>query len=206
MFYHLPDGDYYKCCGSQAQGQVYVVQYSMEDSGDTEKVCLLLSRSYFVILLHVPIYVQEGYTGPPLPKRPKADPNQEVSAKVVLMICHGDYNNWAVPDQQGLTPCGKVQAAGTAKYIKRIHGLPHIPKVVSSTMIRAKETATVIHKEFPEASLEFDYDLTEGSPDHAHTRERFDRVFNSYFVPCQGPTATCVLVAHANLIRYLICR
>lgn len=75
-------------------------------------------------------------------------------------------------------------------------------------MVRAKETATIIYGEFPDIiTLEYDGQLTEGNPDKdPRTRDRFNQVYSTYIVPCQGQMATCVLVTHANLIQYMMCR
>ncbi len=129
----------------------------------------------------------------------------QVSQKVIVLLRHGDYKEWAAQELKGLTPCGQRQASRTAKAIKHLSGLPRITKVISSTMPRAKETAVIIQSQLPEGPpIDFDQQLEEGSPDHAHTRERFNRVYHAHFV--QGSTTTTILVTHANLIRYLLCR
>lgn len=142
-----------------------------------------------------------------MPKQPKTDPPTEISPRTLLFIRHGDYKHWAAHDQKGLTPCGKTQAARAAKYLKTISGLPPIEKIISSTMVRAREIATIIHDALPKIPLDFNSKLEEGNPDYApQTRDQFNQVYDAYTAPCQGQPATWVLITHANLIRYLICR
>ena len=82
-----------------------------------------------------------------------------------------------------------------------------IKELVSSTMVRAVETADIIKKRFPVTPLRMDDELVEGSPDMPHHKLRFDRVYNAYFVPSQESTMEAqVLICHANIIRYLVCR
>ena len=70
------------------------------------------------------------------------------------MIRHGDYMTWAAEELKGLTPCDKKQATQTAKTLQHISGLPQIHKIVSSTMLRAKETAEIIRAEMSNELVE----------------------------------------------------
>ena len=81
-----------------------------------------------------------------------------------------------------------------------------IRKIVTSPMIRASESANIILELLPNVTMTSDYELQEGNPDHLPTRDRFDRVYANYFVPGQETASTTLLICHANLIRYLICR
>ena len=115
--------------------------------------------------------------------------------------------NWVdATEGQVLTKCGKVQAAGAAKALRKMPK-PAIKEIASSTMTRAVETAEIIHEKFPDVPLLFDQELEEGNPDMPHIALRFDRVYSKYFVPTQGPNEeTKLLICHSNLIRYLACR
>ena len=73
-------------------------------------------------------------------------------------------------------------------------------------MTRAQETAAFIKEALEDVALECDPQLEEGHPGHMHTQTRFDQVFRKYFVPPDGTRETNVLVTHANLIRFLLCR
>ena len=115
--------------------------------------------------------------------------------------------NWAAEaGDQSLTKCGQVQAAGAAKALKIMPQRPPVMKIISSTLIRAEQTAIVIQEKFPEIPLQYDAELVEGNPDLPYIQLRFERVYKKYFVPSQGPKQTWILVCHSNLIRYLVCR
>lgn len=75
-------------------------------------------------------------------------------------------------------------------------------------MARAKETAEIIHEEFNTVTLVSGHDLNEGNPDHPHTMDRLDRVFEAYFdfVPKRGAEETTLLIFLSSVARYLICR
>ena len=121
-----------------------------------------------------------------------------VSTKVIILVRHGDYKEWAdTPEDNVLTRCGNLQATGAAKALKVMPGRPGVKEIVHSTMIRAEQTARIMHEKFQDTLLRPDPQLEEGNPDRPHTANRFDRVFSEYFVANQGPSeATQVLVCH----------
>lgn len=127
--------------------------------------------------------------------------------KLEKLIRHGDYMHWNVmPEHKKLTKCGKVQAANMAKALKNMCGRPPIRHVISSSMVRARQTAEILMEQFPKHELSIDIELEEGQPS-AYSALRFGRVYSKYFVPSNGcEDQTDVLVCHANIIRYLICR
>ena len=94
--------------------------------------------------------------------------------------------------------------------VRSVHNIPELPTVTNitaSTMVRAKETAEIIGKEFPNLAIELDSILEEGNPDGKVHRNRFEAVFKKYFVPASSTTKeTNIIVCHGNLIRYIICR
>ena len=134
--------------------------------------------------------------------------NPEVSqSRVILLIRHGDYKKWEEEDNQTLTPCGRQQAKNTGASVHNIPELPTVTNITASTMVRAKETAEIIGKEFPNLAIDLDSILKEGNPDEKMHRNRFEAVFKKYFVPASSTTKeTNIIVCHGNLIRYLICR
>lgn len=146
---------------------------------------------------------------------PKAVPE----AHVILLVRHGHYESAEGGDERttmGLTPLGIAQArlvgARLAGRPGRIDGL-HV-----SPLKRAQETAAVIGESFPGRHFETDEDLAECTPptrraevmagekpgDLAACEAQLDRVFARYFVPARGAERTDLLVAHGNVIRYLV--
>ena len=134
-----------------------------------------------------------------------------MSARVLLLIRHGEYFTDA-PTAEGktLTPCGKMQAKLTARALMStcMSDKPPIEKIITSTMVRAQQTANIIHDhpKFVGIPLEEDKDLQEGSPERAHTVERVEQMFQKYFVPAGQTSITNIIVCHANVIRYFVCR
>lgn len=113
---------------------------------------------------------------------------------------------------QTLTPCGRVQAEKSAKAMLKIPELPDITKIYCSTMPRARETCFIINETLaeglpPSIEVEFDDELEEGTLTLPHVLDRFERVFKKIFVPVQGLESKAeVIVAHSNLIRFMVCR
>ena len=116
----------------------------------------------------------------------------------------GDYMQWsAMPEQKKLTKCGKLQAVKTAKALKNMCGRPPVRHIISSPMVRARETAEMIMRQFTQHKLHVDHELEEGQPSTL-SKMRFER---RYFVPSQGcDDQADILVCHVNIIRYLIHR
>ena len=130
----------------------------------------------------------------------------EVTPCVIMLVRHGDYQHWEYKeDSKKLTPSGKLQAKEAGEALNRMKDLPPIRHIVTSPMIRASESANIILELLPNVTMTSDYEL-QGNPDHLPTRDRFDRVYANYFVPGQETASTTLLICHANLIRYLICR
>ena len=132
----------------------------------------------------------------------------ELSAKVLVLIRHGDYNLHETSKFQTLTSCGKKQAESAGNALINIPKLPEIRKIYCSTMPRAKETYSIISNVLPSTiEVKFDHELEEGNASMPHVVDRFERVYKNLFVPVQGSEKkTEVVVSHGNLIRFMICR
>ncbi len=151
------------------------------------------------------------------PKVPKA-------TRHLFLIRHGQYNLEGLTDQaRSLTNLGMTQAEGTGKRLAELN-LP-LTYMVSSTMTRAIQTAGLIRPSLP-ADLEIkanDPILTEGDPyppeppsrhwkseNAFHTEgARIEAAFRKYFHRAdfgQEKDSYEVIVCHANVIRYFVCR
>ena len=122
---------------------------------------------------------------------------------------HGQYASWeSASELKVLTPCGQQQAEDTAKAIKsQMTGIPPVMKIVASTQIRAIETAEIIHKVFPDVEFQLDPLLIEGNCESPHDRCRFEGRVQTYLKPVDGTQGeTTVIVCHANVMRYFVCR
>ena len=128
------------------------------------------------------------------------------TAKVILLVRHGHYKKSEPFDLQALTSEGLQQATRTAQSIPKITGLPRINRIVTSTLVRTKETAQIINNEL-EMELTFDPDLREGHVEKQNDKERFERAFETYFIQTPGDSMTTdLLICHSNIIKYLVCR
>ena len=78
---------------------------------------------------------------------------------------------------------------------------PLVDKIITSTKVRVQQTVN-IHQKFASIPLEEDKALQEGSPEQAHTVERFKQMFLKYFVPAGQTSITNIIVCHTNIIRF----
>jgi serine/threonine-protein phosphatase PGAM5 len=90
-----------------------------------------------------------------------------------------------------------------------------LDSMTSSTMTRARETAAVMHETLrdlvPAASEQIaectpPWEAGAGTEEQAACARRLDAVFAERFRPAAGTERHEVLVAHGNVIRYLIAR
>ncbi|XP_072381646.1 serine/threonine-protein phosphatase PGAM5, mitochondrial-like isoform X2 [Diabrotica undecimpunctata] len=140
----------------------------------------------------------------------------------IILIRHGQYNlNGATDEDRILTKLGCLQAEYTGKRLKELD-LPYT-EIVKSTMTRAQETGSLISKyltEVPVVNCEL---LREGSPvppeppvrswkpesyfyqDGSRIEAAFRKYFHRADVKQERDSYT-LLVCHANVIRYFVCR
>lgn len=143
------------------------------------------------------------------------------AARIIYLVRHGHYASDKTIDEKigpGISPLGSAQAnlAGA-----RLAGLQiKFDSYYVSPMQRARDTAAVIGKSFPESKFKVVEDLAECTPptrdkkimaeekpaDLAACSAALDRVFANYFKPAQGNSQTELFVCHGNVIRYLVTR
>ncbi|XP_061188374.1 serine/threonine-protein phosphatase Pgam5, mitochondrial-like [Saccostrea echinata] len=141
----------------------------------------------------------------------------------LLLIRHGQYNLEGKEDSERfLTKLGRKQAEYCGQRLKEAD-LPYT-KLISSTMTRAVETAEIIHKCLPHLTWEREPNLCEGAPippeppvghwrpeksqffqDGPRIETAFRKLFHRAEVE-QTKDSYEVVVCHANVIRYFICR
>ncbi|XP_076646916.1 serine/threonine-protein phosphatase Pgam5, mitochondrial [Halictus rubicundus] len=154
--------------------------------------------------------------------------NKELSLKKakanrhIILIRHGQYNLSGKTDlERKLTELGRKQAETTGKRLQEL-GFPY-SLIVRSTMTRAQETSKIIEGSLSNIAVEDDPFLTEGAPippeppiGHWKSEIRFhedgpriEAAFRKYFhraEPSQEKDSYTVIVCHANVIRYFVCR
>jgi serine/threonine-protein phosphatase PGAM5 len=171
----------------------------------------------------------------------KAAPKAE---RQLILIRHGQYENEDSKDDsiRKLTPMGEQQATLTGAYLaKSLKPSPlfvadSIDKFYVSNLMRARQTADLIHKELRLADNSTAKDKKDGKPlsvaeivEDSMLRERFpcdpvpplmgkkasaesnakvEAAFEKYFhrPTIAGRSSTEVMVCHANIIRYFVCR
>ncbi|CAK9825093.1 Serine/threonine-protein phosphatase PGAM5, mitochondrial [Anthophora retusa] len=140
----------------------------------------------------------------------------------IILIRHGQYNTDGKTDlDQTLTNLGKEQANATGKRLQEL-GLPY-SLLIHSTMTRAQETAKIIEKYLKNVTVKENSVLSEGLPippepainiwePEIHFYEdgpRIEAAFRKYFHRpelSQETDSYVILVCHANVIRYFVCR
>ncbi|XP_015510471.1 serine/threonine-protein phosphatase PGAM5, mitochondrial-like isoform X2 [Neodiprion pinetum] len=149
--------------------------------------------------------------------------SQKVTAtRNLFLIRHGQYNTNGKTDcERILTNLGRIQAESTGSRLVELN-YPYT-LIVRSTMSRAQETSKIIEKNFPEVPTKDDSLLEEGAPippepPVGHWKPenyffqdgaRIEAAFRRYFHradPKQTQDSYTVLVCHANVIRYFVCR
>jgi len=143
--------------------------------------------------------------------------SQSASSRTLYLIRHGAYVADRNADPQlgpGLTPLGVAQARLIAA---RLSGTGiAFDSMTSSTLQRARDTAAVMHETLSSVPLAQSALLSECTPSLPETvedevaRERaacakqLDQAFAQLFTPAQGAKRNDILVAHGNVIRYLV--
>lgn len=141
----------------------------------------------------------------------------ESSDRTIYLVRHGSYvsDATAKPDVgPPLTPLGIAQARLVAA---RLKGLPQaFDSITSSKMLRAMQTAAVVHESLPEVPTSSSALISECTPPAAvklsdepqanleACKQRLDAAFDKFFVPAQGAEKKDLLVCHGNVIRYLV--
>uniref|UniRef100_UPI0037E7C36E serine/threonine-protein phosphatase PGAM5, mitochondrial isoform X2 n=1 Tax=Semicossyphus pulcher TaxID=241346 RepID=UPI0037E7C36E len=149
--------------------------------------------------------------------KPKATRN-------ILLIRHSQYNLSGNNDKERiLTPLGREQAELTGQRLAAL-GLKY-DVLIHSSMSRATETANIISKHLPGPGVElFSCDLlregapiepvppvTHWKPDAVYHEDgaRIEAAFRRYIHradPKQKEDSYEIIVCHANVIRYFVCR
>ncbi|XP_064459892.1 serine/threonine-protein phosphatase Pgam5, mitochondrial-like [Ornithodoros turicata] len=140
----------------------------------------------------------------------------------IFLIRHSQYNQSGESDQYlTLTELGRKQADYTGQRLQHL-GHP-FSKIIHSTMTRAVETATIIHKHFESLPMEACELIREGAPVPPEPPigywkpestfytdgARIEAGFRKYFhrAPAeQAQDSYEIIVCHANVIRYWLCR
>ncbi|GMT14115.1 hypothetical protein PFISCL1PPCAC_5412 [Pristionchus fissidentatus] len=145
------------------------------------------------------------------------------STRTVILIRHGQYDLDNKP--HALSELGRQQATLVGKRLADLSAKTPFDEVIMSTMTRATETANLILTELPSTvPRSSDSILEEGAPYppeppvghwRPHAKKffsegsRIESAFRKYIhraSPRQKKDSTEVIVCHANVIRYFVCR
>jgi len=139
--------------------------------------------------------------------------------RTIYLVRHGAYDTAGDADEHaghGLIPLGVAEARLVGA---RLRGLPgNFDSLTSSTLTRARQTAQVIGEMFPQLTLRTDDLLSEcephsvsaeldarvSAPELAAADAQLDRAFAKYFTPAADHERRDMLVAHGNVIRFLV--
>lgn len=156
-------------------------------------------------------------------RHPKEGEHEPTAYRYIVLIRHGQYNTKAKNDADAiLTAAGRQQAQVLAQKLVETY-TPN--KVIRSEMTRAKETFDIVMKKMPkDTPVGVIAELKEGRPcqptppsasgiykkktveaDGQRIDEAFDKIF--YRAPVtQKEDSYDVVVCHANVIRYFVCK
>ncbi len=143
---------------------------------------------------------------------------EERGKRYIYLVRHGQYHMDREQEGYGtLTALGRRQAHSVGRRLAREHEVEFIHH---SDMPRAIETAEIVAGHLSDIPKKQSRLLREGlptAPSHwngrpsrahlARTRERMDAAYGRYFKPLKGKKDRHdLIVAHGNLIRYLVRR
>ncbi|EDV23252.1 uncharacterized protein TRIADDRAFT_5303, partial [Trichoplax adhaerens] len=146
------------------------------------------------------------------------------ASRMIILIRHGNYNTRGLEDSdRKLTILGHQQAHVTGKRLQSILTMP-VDNVYYSTMTRATETANIINQYLKYKHIQNCSLIEEGAPirpepplssyrpddyqykvDHARIESAFRKYFHRADVD-QKENSIDVIICHANVIRYFVCR
>lgn len=148
---------------------------------------------------------------------------KSTASRNLFLIRHGQYElNGKTDADRRLTPLGRLQAEYTGQRLKDLNF--SYTSLTQSTMTRAKETAAIIQKFLPSVPLKSCEFICEGAPippeppvGHWKPEQkqfhqegaRIEAAFRKYFHRAdssQTEDSYEILVCHANVIRYFVCR
>ena len=144
----------------------------------------------------------------------------ENGTRTIYLIRHGEYTpqDDNIPDSENvLTPLGIAQARLVSARLKAMN--IKFSSLTSSTMTRARQTAMVINKDFPDLNLEESDIIKECTPptwrndvmagvDTTHRIEcveNLEKAFKEFFIPSPDEKdRNDIIVCHGNVIRYFV--
>lgn len=141
---------------------------------------------------------------------------QSTFTHTLYLVRHGAYVADSNADPQvgpGITPLGVAQARLIAA---RLNGAGiKFDSMTSSTMQRARDTAAVMHETLSTVSVAQSRLLRECMPpeftsaegeaaERAACAKQLDQAFAEFFTPAKNSSRNDILVAHGNVIRYLV--
>ncbi|HZF15000.1 MAG TPA: histidine phosphatase family protein [Steroidobacteraceae bacterium] len=138
-------------------------------------------------------------------------------AHTIYLVRHGSCDDDPKADP-ALGPSLNTLGIAQARLIAaRLRGMPfHFDSMTSSTMTRARETATIIHDSLGEVMFGGSARFSECMPpairkfpdekpeEQAACAQRLDEAFAAVFVPKRTATRNDLIVAHGNVIRYFV--
>ncbi|XP_015593035.1 serine/threonine-protein phosphatase Pgam5, mitochondrial [Cephus cinctus] len=223
----------YAITGLGAVGGAVLFYYNVYGSTDTAKVCNSWTTNFSPSVkwdhnwdrrdpksLIKPVQIND--------ETAENDYNEKLETKKpkvirhLFLIRHGQYNTGGRTDvERILTDLGRRQAEATGKRLAEL-GMPY-SLIIRSTMARAQETSKIIEKSISDVPVEDDSLLIEGAPippepSIGHWKSeryffqdgpRIEAAFRKYFhraEPSQEKDSYTVIVCHANVIRYFVCR
>lgn len=129
--------------------------------------------------------------------------------RVILLLRHGQCQHEGQSDElKALTSHGHQQAEASSKYIARLFEVDQLPgqrALLHSTSRRARETAAKLPSHLPGIQV-WNADLLRET-DPTKNPMRAEDAFNKLFIsPEAGASDTLIIVAHNNIILYLLMR
>jgi len=150
----------------------------------------------------------------------KAQDQTRYGYRTIYLVRHGEYNSEDERDPdvgKELVPLGIAQTRLLSSRLKSM-GV-EFNSLTSSTMTRARQTATLINEDFPEIELKQSRLIRECTPptwredimayesetDLNKCVENLEKAFEEYFIPSQDEKDRHdIIVCHGNVIRYFV--
>ncbi len=136
-----------------------------------------------------------------------------MGTRTLVLVRHGQY---ATETGGKLTPLGREQADYTGRFLAGQLAKERIHALWSSTLPRARETASIVGSSLSDLKVRPVSVLREGmyskvkgyevpAEERAEDRARADAAYEKFFRTSRTDRLE-IVVCHGNLIRYLVCR
>ena len=219
---------YFARCSSESEQWLWTIDGTTLRRGDKGDVVFYDAKTGERLSARPPSVPPEAYANRWRWEPSDSKPAKNRSVLSLILVRHAQYDLKAEEDENKvLTPRGHRQSSYVAQRLAELHAaaegnhkMTKFWTLEDSTLIRAQQTADTIATALPDASRTTLGNIHEGRPclpepsgskAWTNTHGNAERIEGAYRMLCARPPpggdhATRLVVCHANVIRYVVCR